>query len=97
MAFHTFSCTQTSEIRKRKRDCPLIQSIYVLLYHFPLIYVALLMYRMPYLNNVTVRLLKKALALALMCVCKDKKNIFPKSSRFQTINFQVTGMLAKGI
>jgi len=53
------------------------------------------MYRMLYLNNVTVRLLQKAKAPALMCVYKDKKNILPKSSRFQIINFQVTGMLAK--
>lgn len=60
---------------------------------FPLIYVALLMYRMPYLNNVTVRLLQKALPPALRCVYKGKKNIFPKSSSFQTIYFQVTGML----
>lgn len=50
---------------------------------FPLIYVALLMYRILYLNNVTVRLLQQA--PALMCVYKDKKNVFPKSSSFQVI------------
>lgn len=60
---------------------------------FPLIYVALLMYRMPYLNNVTARLLQKALASALMCAYKDNKNISPKSGRFQTVYLQVTGML----
>jgi len=51
---------------------------------------------MPYLNNVAVRLSQKALAPALMCVYKDKNNTFPKSSSFQTIHFQVTGMLANG-